>query len=94
MITDADIKKMKKVFVTKDDLKNELKKFVTKDDLKDELKGFATKEDLRKSTDELVDLITVGFGRVDKALERLEEHDDILDNHEHRLDKLEDEIFA
>jgi len=56
MITDADIKKMKTVFATKEDLKgfatkNDLKRFATKDDLKrfatkDDLKRFATKDDL------------------------------------------------
>lgn len=56
MITDADIKKLKVVFATKDDLqkmesgirhdmatKDDLKRFATKEDLK----GFATKDDLR-----------------------------------------------
>jgi hypothetical protein len=40
MLTNSDIKKLKRIFATKDDLK----KFATKDDLK----KFATKEDLRK----------------------------------------------
>ncbi|MBI5122227.1 hypothetical protein HZA75_00045 [Candidatus Roizmanbacteria bacterium] len=51
MITDVDIKKMKKVFATKEDLKkfatkDDLKKFITKEDFKVESKKFATKEDL------------------------------------------------
>lgn len=86
MITDADIKKMKAVFATKDDLKA----FATKEDLK----KFMTKEDLRRSTDQLVELITIGFNRTDKAIERLSEHDDMIDNHEHRLDRIEDKVFA
>jgi len=28
-------------------------------------------------------LITGGFDRMDKAIERLNEHDDIINNHEH-----------
>lgn len=81
MITDADIKKMKAVFASKDDLKAlELK--------------MATKEDLRRSTNQLVELITIGFNRTDKAIERLSEHDDIIDNHERRLDRIEDKVFA
>lgn len=83
MITDADIKKMKKVFTTKADLEKKIKAL--------ELKMAAN---LQRSTDQLVELITVGFSRTDKALERLEEHDDILNNHERRLDKIEDKIFA
>lgn len=66
MITDADIKKMKKVFATKKDLKS----FATKDDLKtlrSEFIGkFATKDDLRESTDQLVELIMGGFDRIEK----------------------------
>jgi hypothetical protein len=41
-----------------------------------------------------VELITEGFGRMDKAIERLYEHDDIIDDHEHRLDRIEDKVFA
>lgn len=52
MITDADIKKMKEVFLTKDDAKafatkEDLKSFATKDDLK----LLATKEDLKLLSD-------------------------------------------
>ncbi len=43
MITDADVKKLKQAFATKDDLKA----FATKDDLK----VFATKDDLKKVLD-------------------------------------------
>ena len=63
MITDADIKKLKVVFATKDDLqkmesgirhdmatKDDLKRFATKEDLQ----RFATKEDL-KTLDSKVD---------------------------------------
>ena len=90
MITDKDIEKMKKVFATKGELRSLKVKMATKEDLK----KYATKEDIQRSTDELVDLITVSFGRVDKAIERMEEHDDIINNHEHRLDKLEDNVYG
>ena len=68
MITDADVKKISKVFATKDDLKgfatkDDLKNFATKDDLKgfatkDDLKNFATKDDLKSfaKKDDLSDL--------------------------------------
>jgi|GEM_PF-1055294 len=63
MITDADIKKLKTVFATKDDMnemkggisgiKHNLNRFATKDDLKrfatkDDLNRFATKDDLKR----------------------------------------------
>jgi len=33
-------------------------------------------------------------GKIDKALQQLKDHNDILDNHEHRLDKVEDKVFT
>jgi DNA invertase Pin-like site-specific DNA recombinase len=67
MLTDSDIKKLKKIFATKEDLKkfatkDDLKKFATKEDLKafatkEDLKKFATKEDLRKGLTEMTDEI-------------------------------------
>jgi hypothetical protein len=42
----------------------------------------------------LIKLITGGFDRMDKAIARLDEHSDILNNHEHRLDKIEDKVFS
>lgn len=90
MITNEDIKKLKRVFVTKEDLKKELRVFATKDDIK----VFVTKRDFQSAMEELVGLITSGFSRMDKAIARLDEHSDILNNHEHRLDKIEDKVFA
>lgn len=48
MITDKDVTKLQKTFVTKDDLKKELNQFSTKADIKKELTRFATKEDLEQ----------------------------------------------
>ena len=96
MITDADIKKMKAVFVTKEDLKQMSDKFENKFATKDDLKVLESRmsTNLQRSTDQLVDLITIGFSRTEKAIERLSQHDEIIDNHEHRLDRIEDKIFA
>jgi len=112
MITDADIKKMKKVFATKEDMKSfatkeDLKSFATKDDLKsfatkDDLKTlrsefiskFVTKDDLRESTDQLVELIMGGFDRIEKIFTRTNDQDEIIENHERRLDKIEEKVFA
>jgi len=76
--------------ITDSDVKKLRTVFATKEDLK----RFATKEDLQESTNQLVELITAGFDRTDKAIERLNQHDEIIDNHEHRLDRLEDKVFA
>lgn len=46
MITDADIKKLSKVFMTKKDLKRALAPYSTKKDLKVALTPYATKKDL------------------------------------------------
>ncbi|MFN4212877.1 MAG: hypothetical protein ACK4FL_02865 [Microgenomates group bacterium] len=88
MLTQEDIKKLKKIFATKEDLKKfatkeDLKKFATKEDLKkfatkEDLKRFATKEDLKGlSTKE--DLAKV----VDELIELLMPHfkkmDDLID---------------
>ena len=89
MITDADIKKMKKVFVTKDDLKlmedRQDKKFATKDDLK----KLPTKVDLQKALnnqkEEIVDAvgeyvadtIVPMFDQRDKKISRIEKKLDL-----------------
>ena len=90
MITDADIKKMKAVFATKGDLDKMKAVFVTKEDAK----AFAMKEDVRKSTDELIELITSGFDRTEKSIKMISDHDEIIENHERRLDKVEEKVFA
>jgi len=81
MITDADIKKLKTVFATKDDLKA----FATKDDLK----AYATKNDLIDFKDAILheiqnlrDDITVTTGYRDT----IEDHEDRLEVIETKLD--------
>lgn len=49
MITDADIKKLSKVFMTKKDLKDTLAPYATKKDLKVSLAPYLTKKDLEIS---------------------------------------------
>ncbi len=75
MITDADIKKMKKVFVTKDDLldmeRRQDKKFVTKQDLQNGLKKIGRKLDLTIKT------FDKGFNYHHRRLVQLEEKVDV-----------------
>lgn len=78
MITDADIKKMKKVFATKDDLN----RFATKDDLKDlrhqindDIQGKLTKqkdEIVKDVGDYIADTIVPMFEERDKRFIRIE----------------------
>ncbi|MEK7522857.1 MAG: hypothetical protein AAB569_04705 [Patescibacteria group bacterium] len=82
MITDADIKKMKAVFATKEDLKAMDKRI-------DSLSNSQ-----RQNTEDLIELITSGFDRTEKAIRMISDHDEIIENHERRLDKIEDKIFA
>jgi tetrahydromethanopterin S-methyltransferase subunit G len=85
MITNGDIKKLKGVFATNDEL-TALEKRMSR--------VFMTKKDFQNAMEELIKLITGGFDRMDKAIARLDEHSDILNNHEHRLDKIEDKVFS
>ncbi|VVA43632.1 conserved hypothetical protein [Candidatus Roizmanbacteria bacterium] len=99
MITDADIKKMKAVFATKEDLKSIDAKMATKDDLtrfatKEDIDKFTTKKDIQNLTNELVELITSGFDRTEKAIRMISDHDEIINEHERRLDRVEDKVFA
>lgn len=102
MITDADIKKLKQVFATKDDLK----RFVTKDDLKLELtilhKEIAElKFGLEKMLSSMMLLFRDLREEMESGFSSLREeimHEKIrretqLDNHEQRIQKLEQKSF-
>ena len=96
-----------KTFATKDDLKtfatkDDLKTFATKDDLKDINKkidkldgriknGF---ESLAKDVMTVIEMIGDNNQKLDKINAKTTDHDDILGNHDRRLDKIEDKIFA
>lgn len=91
MITDADIKKMKAVFVTKDEFKKELKTLSTKD----ELKSLETK--MESGFIEIIDFIGETrveiVGIITKQLEELKDitrrHQMTLENHDSRITHLE-----
>ncbi len=71
MITDADIKKMKKVFVTKDDLqameKRQDQKYASKDDLKAQ-----TKEIITGVADYIADSLNPELEEHDRRLDRID----------------------
>ena len=86
MITDADIKKMKSVFATKDDFaaiqgmfdssrKETNERFRSMDErfdsLSDKVERLAISQE--KNTEDLIELITTGFNSYEKRIERIEE---------------------
>jgi hypothetical protein len=87
MITDADIKKLKAVFATKNDLKAMEQRFDKKFATKNDLKAFATKDDLvsmekRLKKDIVKDIVDYLQNTILP----------ILNEHEKRLDRLEKRI--
>lgn len=78
MITDDDVKKLKKTFVTKQELKDELR--YQKEDILDEMdKKFEKfKEEILKA---IAEMIHLGV-------------DPITDDHEERIKKLKKRVFA
>lgn len=67
---------------------------ITDMDMKKMKSIFVTKKDLKGSISELKELITSGFDRIEKIVTRTNDHDEIIENHERRLDKIEDKVFA
>ena len=57
MITDADIKKLSKVFMTKKDLKDTLAPYATKKDLEISLIPFSSRNELEATTVEIIKYI-------------------------------------
>jgi len=85
MLTDSDIKKLKKIFATKEDLKA----FTNKKDL---TKGLmeVTNEIVKEMTEVIGNLVA----RIDNALEEIRSHRIVLGNHEERIKKIEDNLFT
>ena len=69
---------------------NKLKSiFVTKEELQLELKkqsAFIVKE--------IADVVMTLSEGIQQSLDELKDHNNVLENHEHRLDKLEDKAFS
>jgi len=106
MITDTDIKKLKRVFATKRDLANlEIrlrKEFATKADLKT-MSLYIIKEvtELFNATNERIDKVNANLSkridesnqRIDRVLIKIEDHDNYINAHERRLEKVEAKVF-
>ncbi|MCR4276666.1 MAG: hypothetical protein NUV87_00905 [Candidatus Roizmanbacteria bacterium] len=103
MITDADIKKIKKAltktFLTKEDAKNfatkdDLKSFLTKEDgkrfaTKDDLKNYATRDDLVSFKDSILSEII----KLREDIEVVIGYRDMIENHDQRIEKLETTVY-
>jgi len=96
MITDADIKKLKAVFATKNDLKAMEQRFDRKFATKDDLKRFATKDDLKAfaSKNDLMSMeIRLKKEIVGAVVDYLQHNIiPILNEHDKRLDRLEKRV--
>ncbi len=81
MLTKIDFKKLEKVFVTKQDLKKELKKY-------------ATKKDISRMSDDIIEVVSTLGEKFDEFTKKINSNDESLENHERRLDTLEDKVFT
>ncbi|KKP65760.1 MAG: hypothetical protein UR68_C0031G0009 [Candidatus Roizmanbacteria bacterium GW2011_GWA2_35_19] len=80
MITDKDVTKLKKTFVTKNEFKKEMKDAFEKNT------GIIVKE---------ITTVIKMVGEINQKLDKnKKETDDVLDDHERRLDKVEDKVFS
>jgi len=83
MLTKSDLAAIQKMFDGVD------KRFNTLDKRIDSLSNSQ-----QQNSEDLIELITSGFDRTEKAIRMINDHDERIENHEHRLDKIEDKIFA
>lgn len=89
MITDKDVSKLKEVFVTKDEFKSEFKKVNKRLERMDKSFGNIA-EDIRT----VIEMVGDTNQKLNKINDKIADHDDILENHERRIDKVEDKVFS
>lgn len=92
MITQTDINKLKDVFATKREFSGLDSKVIQMDKKINNLLNTATglSNNLRKNTEDLIELITTGFNSLEKSSSRINEHDSILNDHEKRIEQIEE----
>lgn len=67
-------------------LRTELKKdFVTRKEFREIISNFS---------DQVVELFSITNKKLDKVLLKLDDHNDFLNNHELRIEKVEEKVFA
>ncbi|PIP63205.1 hypothetical protein COY12_00955 [Candidatus Roizmanbacteria bacterium CG_4_10_14_0_2_um_filter_33_96] len=91
MITDKDVKKLKEVFA--DNFKNIDNSFKDVNDRLDNRIDSLTKDVM--TVIEMVGETNQNLKEISQKFDKkTSDHDDILKNHERRLDKVEDKVFA
>lgn len=83
MITDKDVEKLKKTFVTKDEFNNEINRLDKKID-----------DSANRVIDSIETVIEMVGDMSDKLDKKTTEHEEILENHERRSDKVETKVFT
>jgi hypothetical protein len=95
MIKSKNVKKLKPVFTIKDEFKAQREyldeKFATKEDINAGFKSVS--EDIRTVIDMVGDINQKLKETIEKFDKKSVEHDEMLENHERRLDRVEDKIF-
>jgi len=67
---------------------------LTRNDVKELKTIFATKEDLDNRTNSIINEIKTVIEMIGEFIGKTKNQEEILDTHEHRLDKLEDKVFS
>jgi len=95
MITDADIKKMKKVFATKDDVKSLMIRMDGLDKRMDRLEERIEylQKDVIKSFESVLEMIGKLMNKLDDHAKETSGHTIRLGIHEERLQKVEHKVF-
>ncbi|OGK51430.1 hypothetical protein A2966_03115 [Candidatus Roizmanbacteria bacterium RIFCSPLOWO2_01_FULL_41_22] len=97
MITDADVTKLKKAFATKEELNSKfdaLDNKINKVDKKIDDKIDSLSEVMTKEFQTVIEMIGDMIARFDRQDEQIKEQSSTLDDHERRLDKVEDKVFT
>jgi predicted nucleic acid-binding Zn-ribbon protein len=73
------------------------KKYIS-DSIKKELKKYPTRNEteimLQKVVDDLIDFLNPSLKKIDDIHTEVKGHTDDIDNHERRISKLEEKVFA
>ena len=98
MITDVDIKKLRKIFSTKNELKKALEKYATKDDLSNVTKELmdlihAFRSELKNDIVDFKDSILHEIIKLREDITVVIGYSDRIEDHDQRIEKLETAIY-
>lgn len=79
-------------------VENRLTKMVTKEEFEEKFSKMVTKEEFQNKTDSIINEIRYVLKAVGKAMDKYDDNkkdtDEALDDHEKRLNKLENKVYA